>query len=207
MNIDLAYNEWAEQYDSNRNKTRDLDAVCTQKILGQLNFSNVLELGCGTGKNTQWFSQKAQDIIGLDFSEEMLEKARTKNYDCSVTFKQANLLHSWPVDNQWADLASVNLVLEHIGNLNPIFAQAHQKLTFNGYFFVSELHPFKQYQGSKARFEFQGETHELETFTHHISEYLDAATLNGFKMVSLQEWFDNNDHSNPPRLISFLFQK
>ena len=74
MSIEKSYNSWAKQYDTNNNKTRDLDKKATINTLSKYNFNNVLELGCGTGKNTIWLIEKAARIIALDFSEEMLEK-------------------------------------------------------------------------------------------------------------------------------------
>jgi hypothetical protein len=35
-------------------------------------------------------------------------------------------------------------------------------------YFSSALHPFKQYLGSKAKFETEYGTQELETYVHHI---------------------------------------
>ena len=52
------YNDWADQYDNNINPTRDLDKVVTQESLSDLNFSNVLELGCGSGKILNGLSLK-----------------------------------------------------------------------------------------------------------------------------------------------------
>ena len=91
MNIEESYNSWADQYDSNLNKTRDLDKISTIETLENYEFENVLELGCGTGKNTVWFLNKAKLIIGLDFSEEMLNLAKEKITDKKVTFKKADL--------------------------------------------------------------------------------------------------------------------
>ena len=54
MSIENAYNIWARQYDTNVNRTRDLDKRCTIEPLNNLVFKNVLELGSGTGKNTEW---------------------------------------------------------------------------------------------------------------------------------------------------------
>ena len=68
MSIEKAYDSWALQYDTNENKTRDLDKKSTINILSKYEFKNVLELGCGTGKNTDWLLKKAERIIGLDFS-------------------------------------------------------------------------------------------------------------------------------------------
>jgi hypothetical protein len=33
MNVKKAYNKWAEQYDTNNNKTRDLEAMALRKNL------------------------------------------------------------------------------------------------------------------------------------------------------------------------------
>ena len=54
MSIEKAYNIWANQYDTNENRTRDLDKISTSQTLSRYEFENVLELGCGTGKNTNW---------------------------------------------------------------------------------------------------------------------------------------------------------
>ena len=207
MNIQSAYNLWSEEYDSNPNKTRDLDQRATIETLKRFDFSTVLELGCGTGKNTSYLLSKAARIIGLDFSEKMLEKAKEKISDKRVTFKMADLTKVWEIENDFADLITSSLTLEHIENLDHIFSQAYQKLKKNALFFICELHPFKQYSGSKAKFDTEGGTVELEVYIHHITDYLDNAKTNGFQLVELKEWFDENDENGLPRLISFVFRK
>jgi predicted TPR repeat methyltransferase len=207
MSIENAYNIWADQYDTNVNRTRDLDKKCTIETLNNLVFKNVLELGCGTGKNTEWLLNKAERIIGLDFSQEMLNKAEEKITDKRVTFKKSDLTKDWKIENNFVDLITSSLTLEHIKNLDHIFSQANQKLNKNGLFFISELHPFKQYLGSKAQYETESGTKELEVYIHHISEYIDNAESNGLKFVEMKEWFDQNYQNRLPRLISFLFKK
>ena len=63
MSIEKAYNTWAEQYDTNENKTRDLDIKATIETLSKYKFKYVLELGCGTGKNTKWLLRKAKRCL------------------------------------------------------------------------------------------------------------------------------------------------
>ncbi len=207
MNIKKSYNLWSEQYDVNKNKTRDLEAIVTRKTLVNFDFDNVLELGCGTGKNTQWLLIKAKNIIGLDFSEGMLAKAKAKIKTDKVTFIETDLTNDWNLENNYFDLITCSLTLEHIENLNVVFKQAHYKLKKGGLFFVSELHPFKQYLGSKARFETENGIYELEVFTHHISDYLESASSFGFELVVLNEWFDDETTIEVPRLVSFVFRK
>ncbi|WP_459212048.1 class I SAM-dependent DNA methyltransferase [Aquimarina rhabdastrellae] len=207
MSIDKAYNSWAGQYDTNENKTRDLDKTSTIETLSKYNFKNVLELGCGTGKNTEWLIPKAKRIIGLDFSVEMLEIAKKKILNPKVKFIKADLTKDWEIKNQYVDLITSSLTLEHIDDLNHIFHQANQKLTDEGIFFISELHPFKQYSGSKARYETENGIEELQVFTHHISDYIENAENNGFILLEIKEWFDHKSKKEIPRLISFVFQK
>jgi hypothetical protein len=84
---------------------------------------------------------------------------------------------------------------------------ASLKLKEDGLFFISELHPFKQYSGSKARYETENGTEELEVYIHHISEYIENAKTNGMELVELKEWFDEGVENEIPRLISFVFKK
>ncbi len=207
MSIEKAYNSWAGQYDTNKNKTRDLDIKATVETLSKYKFKHVLELGCGTGKNTGWLLRKAEQLIGLDFSQEMLNIAKEKNTDIRAIFKRADLNQEWEIENQFADLVTSSLTLEHIDDLYHIFNQANQKLKNGGIFFISELHPFKQYSGSKAKYETENGTQELEVYIHHISEYIDDAKNNGFELMELKEWFDDNSEKGIPRLISFVFRK
>lgn len=207
MKVENAYNIWADQYDTNSNKTRDLDTISTIETLSKLEFSSVIELGCGTGKNTIFLLKKAKKIIGLDFSQEMLNKAKLKINDKRVEFRKADLTTEWKIDNDSADLITCSLVLEHIEDLDIIFDQANKKLKNGGAFFISELHPFKQYSGSKAKFETENGIQELETYVHHISEYLNVASENGFELVELKEWFDEENQIGIPRLIGIVFRK
>jgi len=207
MKVENAYNIWADQYDTNSNKTRDLDTISTIETLSKLKFSSVIELGCGTGKNTIFLLKKAKKIIGLDFSQEMLNKAKLKINDKRVEFRKADMTTEWKIDNDSADLITCNLVLEHIEDLDIFFDQANKKLKNGGAFFISELHPFKQYSGSKAKFETENGIQELETYVHHISEYLNVASENGFELVELKEWFDEENQIGIPRLIGIVFRK
>lgn len=206
MSIEKAYNEWSSQYDTNKNKTRDLDARVTSEVLEGIPFNKVLELGCGTGKNTQWLSKNANEILAVDFSDKMLEIARKKITDPKVRFQKHDISKDWTWASEKFDLVTCNLILEHIEDLDFVFSQAFSRLKSGGYFFVSELHPFKQYKGTKARFDSPEGRIELQTFTHHVSDFTSAAFKVGFELQILDEWMDE-DRQETPRLISFLFYK
>ena len=152
MNTRMAYDSWSETYDRDRNLTRDLDYAVTQAALANLRFSSVLEIGCGTGKNTALLASIGAKVQALDFSDGMLAQAKNKVSSDNVTFTVADLTRPWPCAARSADLIVCNLVLEHIGDVSFVFAEAARVLVADGYFFVCELHPFRQYQGAQARF-------------------------------------------------------
>ena len=207
MNIQKAYNEWSDSYDADNNLTRDLDQQVTREALANLHFNSILEIGCGTGKNTAFLAQIGDSVHALDFSDGMIEKAKEKVRGQNVRFSVADITSRWPSNDGEFDLVVCNLVLEHIADLTFIFSEAARVLQNKGSFFVNELHPFKQYEGSQARFYSGSETIEVDAFVHHISEFTNAAITNGLMLVKLNEYWHNDDQNKPPRLISFLFKK
>lgn len=206
MDVENAYNSWAPQYDTNQNKTRDLEGIVLRDRLKTISFKTVLEIGCGTGKNTQWLVEKAQSITSVDFSDEMLERAKLKVPPGSVTFIKADISNEWDFDNPMFDLVCFSLVLEHIKNLDFIFQQTIKCLKPEGCVYVGELHPFKQYTGTKAKFTTDEGTNTVPCFNHHISEFIHAAKKHGLTLESVEEYFDEDNHEIP-RILALIFIK
>ena len=207
MSIKAAYNDWSATYDSDRNLTRDLDHAVTRQTLAPLRCDSILELGCGTGKNTALLAQIGEKVHALDFSEGMLRRAREKVAADHVTFAVADLTQRWPVSDRSVDLIAGNLVLEHIRDLSHVFSEASRSLAAGGRFFVCELHPFRQYQGAQANFQRDQATTEIQAYTHHLSDFTKAADEHGLALERLQEWWHDDDQAKPPRLVSFMFRK
>ena len=207
MDIQNAYDEWSATYDADENLTRDLDQTTTRDLLADFRPDSILELGCGTGKNTVFLAQIGKQVRALDFSQGMVEKARAKVQAENVRFEMADLTQRWPCEADAYDLIVCNLVLEHIENLSHIFSEAQRTLRPGGRFFLNELHPFKQYDGKKARFSRGAQTVEVDAFVHHTSDFIGAAMENGLKLTSLNEYRHEEDEGKLPRLVSFLFEK
>ncbi len=204
MTIQAAYTDWATTYDADRNLTRDLDAAVTRELLAGRRCRSLLELGCGTGKNTAFLAGLADQLLALDFSAGMLAQARAKVAAPNVRFAQADLTRPWPCADQSADLIVGNLVLEHIADLGFIFGQARRALRPGGQILICELHPFRQYQGSKATFQRDLAAVEIPAFIHHIAEFLGAAAAHGLALAQLQERWHAEDQDKPPRLLALL---
>lgn len=207
MDVRTAYNSWAEQYDSNRNRTRDMEALVLRKTLSHLPAHSCLEIGCGTGKNTVWLMENCTTVTAVDLSEQMLEKAKQKIQSTQVSFVQADITGNWSFAQPLYQLITFSLVLEHIEHLEPIFKKAAAVLEPGGFVYVGELHPFKQYTGTKARFDTPEGRQVVPCFNHHISDFYAAAKSAGLKLVNMNEYFDEDDRNGVPRVLSLLFQK
>ena len=206
MDTKKAYDIWSKQYDANDNKTRDLEAKALRLTLENIDFDNCLEIGCGTGKNTEWLMTKAKQITAVDLSEEMLIKAKGKINSGNVKFIQADITRDWKFLKDKYDLINFSLVLEHIEDLDHIFNEAAKVINHRGYVYAGELHPFKQYLGTKARFETEEGTEVLICFNHNISDFTHSAKKYGFKIVDINEFYDD-DKTAVPRILALVFQK
>jgi ubiquinone/menaquinone biosynthesis C-methylase UbiE len=207
MDTRAAYNTWASQYDTNLNKTRDLEAQALRAALSAIPFERFLEIGCGTGKNTEWLITKAQEVTAVDLSEEMLAVAKAKVNSPKVQFIQADITTPWTFTKGLYDMVGFSLVLEHIDNLPAVFEKIAAILKPGGHVYIGELHPFKQYTGSKARFETEQGTQVVPCFNHHISDFVQAAKQQGLMLIDVEEYFDDNNRNEIPRILTLILKK
>ncbi len=207
MDTEEAYDQWSTQYDTNRNRTRDMEAIALRGVLEEVSFDRCLEIGCGTGKNTEWLVERAAEVTAVDLSEGMLAVARAKIASPKASFVRADILQSWGFADGGYDLVTFSLVLEHIEHLGPTLQQAGDVLVPGGHVYIGELHPFKQYGGTKARFETEQGIQVVPCFDHHISDLVRAARAAGLQIDDVREFFDEDDPSAPPRVIALLLRK
>ena len=207
MDISNAYNSWAAQYDTNDNKTRDLEALALKKILSGNAYKHCLEVGCGTGKNTEWLLTICDQITAIDLSKGMLDIAKNKIKSAKVSFSEVDITKDWTFAKDRYDLVTFSLMLEHIEDLYAVFQKLSKVTASGSRVYIGELHPFKQYAGSKARFETETGTQVLTCFNHHVTDFLQAANASGFQLIQLEEQFDDDDRNHIPRILNMLFEK
>jgi len=205
-----AYDRWAVQYDRDRNATRDLDAEVVRRTPLRLEGQRVLELGCGTGKNTVWLAERSRELVALDFSAGMLGVARARVNAPHVRFVEHDIREPWPIGSAEMDVVIGNLVLEHVQDLAPVFAESRRVLSSGGQLFLCELHPYRQLRGGQAHFtdDATRETVPVTAYLHSTSEYVNGALAAGFVLRELGEWLeDGAPEGAPPRLLSLLFER
>src|SRR5687768_13067518 len=98
MSVQKAYNDWSETYDTDENLTRDLDQKVTRALLANLHFTSILEIGCGTGKNTSFFALIGESVLAVDFSEGMIDRAKQKVQAENVRFSMMDITQKWEIE-------------------------------------------------------------------------------------------------------------
>lgn len=205
--VRAAYDLWAASYDVDVNATRDLDAAVLRATALPLEGASIVEFGAGTGKNTAYLAARARAVVALDLSEGMLAKARERVSAPHVRFVQHDITTRWPVPDGSADLVIGNLVLEHIADCTPVFAQARRVLRPGGLAVLCELHPYRQWRGAGARIAGpDGET-PVQTFIHTTAGFIMAGLAAGFTLTGMAEVGDGPEDGSagPPRLLQLIF--
>jgi len=110
-------------------------------------FDRVLDLGCGTGLTGGALEDMADDVIGVDLAESMIEIAVGKElYDTLYVADAIDYLE----DNEDApfDLIAATDVLPYLGSLEKLFAGAAANSATGGLFaFSSETLPDAEFAG------------------------------------------------------------
>jgi malonyl-CoA O-methyltransferase len=204
-----AYDSWAASYDTDSNPTRDLDADVVRMAPLAITGRDVLELGCGTGKNTVWLAAQARTVVAIDFSRGMLVRARERVEAAHVRFVQHDLRTPWPLADGAVDTVVGNLVLEHVEDLSHVYAEAARVLRPAGQLWLCELHPDRQRRGGQAQFTTsEGETVRVAAYLHSVAEYVNGGIAAGFTLRRVGEWLETDaPQTDPPRLLSLLFER
>jgi SAM-dependent methyltransferase len=209
LGVQAGYDAWARTYDSVHNATRDLSALRLRHEAFPLEQWDVLELGCGTGWNSEYLAGRCRSLVATDFSEGMLAQARERVPSPAVRFVQHDLTRPWPFEAGSFDLVLENLVLEHVPGFGTLFAEALRVLRPGGQLYLSELHPAKQYGGLQARFTDEGGALRLiEAYVHDAQELVNAPLQAGFRLERIGEHRDADaPKSQMPRLFTALFTR
>lgn len=135
--IHTMFNMLAENYD----KINEIMSLGTQKFvkeraLSKLNITphaGVIDLCCGTGDLAKIIKTIQPDagVIGIDFSERMLEIAKNKYHN--IKFYQGDVTNLPYEDNSF-DIAVMGFGLRNIQNAEKAVEEVYRILKPNGYF-------------------------------------------------------------------------
>lgn len=135
MNV-FAEKEVARDYDayysSEQGKAIDqLEKDAIVQLIAPVKPGNLLEIGCGTGHWTSFFSEMGFQITATDVSDAMLSIAKAKPFP-NVKFQKADVLQLPFPDNHFDQLAVIT-ALEFCGDIHQAFSEIKRVLKPNGW--------------------------------------------------------------------------
>jgi SAM-dependent methyltransferase len=110
-------------------------------MLPDLRDFKVLDLGCGFGWFCRWArEQGATQVLGLDVSEKMLERARAATADAGISYARVDMELVELLEAS-VDLAYSSLALHYIKDLEKLLTKIYRALVPGGYLVFSTEHP------------------------------------------------------------------
>lgn len=183
------YDRWAAVYDHDANPLTALEEPFVREALGETRGLEVLDLGCGTGRHALWLAAGGAAVTGVDFSAGMLEEARAKPGAEAVRFVVHDLHLALPFADASFDALVSGLVLEHLREFGPFFAEAHRVLKRGSRAVVTAMHPAMFLRGAQAAFfdPDTGQKVQPGSLPHTLGAVVVAAVRAGFTLDAIGE--------------------
>ncbi len=183
--VEPAYELWALSYDSAPNAMLALEERYFTASTSEFRNKDVVELGCGTGRWLKKLEGIARSLTGVDNSQAMLARARSK---CAPTTRlvHADCLHS-PLSDSSADCILSSFVLAHLRGLAQFAREAARIARPDATIIVSDLHPDRASVGWRPTFHAPEGLVEVEANCYSLPELVNAMQNAGCKLHKLEE--------------------
>lgn len=178
-----------------------------QSNLPDFKNKKVLDLGCGYGWHCKYAVQQgAKEVIGIDASKKMIEKAEAVNHDSKITYL-VDFIDEYSMEPNTYDVILSSLVIHYIEDIESLFKKVSKALSHNGEFIFSVEHPIFTAHGSQDWIYKDGEiehfpvdhyfvegernTHflgsEIKKYHHTLTSYFAALKNNQFVIENIVE--------------------
>ena len=174
------YARWSQTYDNPGNPLIEVEQPSVWSILEALPRGAALDAACGTGRHARRLSELGHQVVGVDESPAMLEKARAALPQ--VEFHEGDLT-ALPLESAGFDLVVCALALEHVADLDGAVAELSRVLRRGGRMILSDLHPAAAALGGVAYFQdAAGGAGVVRGYGHLHGAYLRAFDQTGLEI-------------------------
>ena len=183
------YDRWAATYDTMGNWLLELEEPEVDRALGDVKDLDVLDVGAGTGRHALRIAGRGAHVTAVDFSEEMLARARQKAGAEDIRWLTHDVARPLPFAANSFDRVLSALVLEHIpvDELASFFLDLGRVLRDDGVIVVTAMHPAMLQKGVSANFRDEGGEIRPRSYVATLSDYVMGAIQAGLVIVSLAE--------------------
>jgi ubiquinone/menaquinone biosynthesis C-methylase UbiE len=184
------YDRWAEIYDAEQNPLISLEEPELDRLLRDVSGLDVIDVGCGTGRHALRLAAHGANVVGVDFSDGMLARARDKDGASRIRWVVHDITRlPLPLPERAFDRVLCTLVVDHIRELPAFFAELGRLCKENGRIVVTVMHPAMMLKGTQARFvdPETGRETRPESHANVIADYVNGAVAGGLRILQVGE--------------------
>lgn len=189
VSVQEGYALWASSYDEEQNGLIFLEERQVDRLLARLSFTNVLDVGTGTGRHALQLARRGARVTALDQSPEMLAVARlaAQRAGLPIDFHLRSLDDSLPFEAGQFDLLICALTLCHVPDLAHALAEFARVLQQGGSLLITDFHPVHTLYGWRTAFRQAGVVYHLPTVGHTRDDYLETIQACGLTILDVTE--------------------
>ena len=143
------YAAWAGTYDVRANPVLQIEGPFMADLFAGLEPGRALDAACGTGRHAAVLAGLGHEVVGVDASRAMLDRARARVPGADF---RIGALTALPLGTASFDLAVCSLALTHLEDLARPIAELGRVVRPGGRIVLSDIHPYWVTLGAQAAF-------------------------------------------------------
>lgn len=209
------YDILANQYDSQTGKQLN-DENLELELIERTGINNpnnwkILDVGCGSGIQHNFLLKrfpKITQIVGIDSSKNLIEIAKKNNKNEKFQYYVADM-NLIPSPDETFDFVYSRYAIHYSDDLRKTFSEINRITKKGGLFYFQDTHPIfalflkksHDYR-TKEQIEFtiQGGDIKVTHASFTFEEYAKSALENGWRIVSLEEYYGKRSEINDFRI-------
>jgi 2-polyprenyl-6-hydroxyphenyl methylase/3-demethylubiquinone-9 3-methyltransferase len=168
-----------------------------RSMLKNISYSNILDIGCKTGKQLE--SHITKDMLGVGIDIDLKNTTGKANYICATGLNM-------PFKSECFDVITSTEVIEHVSDHNKFLSEIHRVLATGGFFILSTPNESQISSVLRRCLEFIFHKEYLDA-PDHVSKVTPKILKNelkeaGFKIVTIK-YGSFNPYIFPPYFLIF----
>ena len=196
---------WDEQMQAGNTWQRNLIQPAVERLLGIAPGELVLEIACGNGLFARRMAELGARVLGTDFSEPMLNRARA--YGGDVEYRLADAADETALlalgEAASFDAVVCNMAIMDMVEIEPMIAASSKLLRRDGRFVFSTVHPAFNGEATRVLEQTEDERGVVRTDSIKVSRYIRPSTQLGVALEGqpVVQWYFHRPLSALPDLV------